>query len=230
MRVCALIPARGGSKGIKNKNIRLLNGLPLIGHSIASAKASQLVDRVIVSTDDEAIRHVANDLGAETPFLRPSELSDDKAGMWGVIDHAFSWLKDSGDVCDVIVLLQPTSPIRTAGVIDKALNVFKSSRCSSLVSVSEVPHQFTPDSLLKIEQDYLVNAVESKKIYRRQDKSRFFARNGPSILITRRMTIERGDMYGDLILPFEMTRHESIDIDEEEDFVLASLIKDYYDI
>ena len=122
--VLALIPARGGSKGIPRKNIRLFAGYPLIAWSIAAAKQSDLVTRVIVSTDDEEIAAVAHEWGAETPFLRPSELAQDKTTDLPVFEHALKWLEDvEGYRPDVIVQLRPTSPIRPRTLIDDAIRI-----------------------------------------------------------------------------------------------------------
>ncbi len=122
--ILALIPARGGSKGIPRKNIRLFAGYPLIAWSIAAAKQSDLVTRVIVSTDDEEIAAVAREWGAETPFLRPSELAQDKTTDLPVFEHALKWLEDvEGYRPDVIVQLRPTSPIRPRTLVDDAIRI-----------------------------------------------------------------------------------------------------------
>jgi YrbI family 3-deoxy-D-manno-octulosonate 8-phosphate phosphatase len=122
--VLALIPARGGSKGIPGKNIRSFAGFPLIAWSIAAAKASELVTRVIVSTDDEKIAAVAREYGAEAPFLRPDEISQDKTTDLPVFEHALKWLEDvEGYRPDIVIQLRPTSPIRPRGMIDDAIRI-----------------------------------------------------------------------------------------------------------
>src|SRR5512133_3705377 len=120
----AVIPARGGSKGIPRKNIRNFAGYPLIAWSIAAAKKSELVTRVIVSTDDEEIAAVAREWGAETPFLRPAEFAQDKTTDLPVFEHALKWLAENEKYCpDVVVQLRPTSPIRPKGLVDAAVRV-----------------------------------------------------------------------------------------------------------
>ena len=122
--VIALIPARGGSKGIPRKNIRLFAGYPLIAWSVAAAKQSELVTRIIVSTDDEEIAAVAREYGAETPFLRPLELAQDRSTDLPVFEHALKWLEDVESYRpDVIVQLRPTSPIRPRSMVDDAIRI-----------------------------------------------------------------------------------------------------------
>jgi YrbI family 3-deoxy-D-manno-octulosonate 8-phosphate phosphatase len=122
--ILALIPARGGSKGIPGKNIRSFAGFPLIAWSIAAAKQSELVTRVIVSTDDEAIAAVAKEYGVEAPFLRPAEISQDKTTDLPVFEHALKWLEDvEGYRPEIVVQLRPTSPIRPRGMIDDAIRI-----------------------------------------------------------------------------------------------------------
>jgi len=122
--ILAIIPARGGSKGIPRKNIRLFSGHPLIAWSIAAAKQSEMITRVIVSTDDEEIAAVARACGAETPFLRPAEFAEDKTTDLPVFQHALRWLDEhEGYRPDVVVQLRPTSPIRPKGCVDDAVRI-----------------------------------------------------------------------------------------------------------
>lgn len=122
--ILALIPARGGSKGIPRKNIRLFAGYPLIAWSIAAAKQAELVTRIIVSTDNEEIAEVAREYGAETPFLRPPELAQDKTTDLPVFEHTLKWLEGvEGYRPDIIVQLRPTSPIRPKNMVDDAIRI-----------------------------------------------------------------------------------------------------------
>ena len=131
--VLAIIPARAGSKGIINKNLKNFCGLPLIGHSINQAKSSKFIDKVIVSTESTDIRKVAQDLGAEVPFLRPKSLATDSAGNNEVILHAINKLK-----YDIFILLQPTSPLRTSYDIDNCLNEMMRNKASMIFSIYKV--------------------------------------------------------------------------------------------
>src|SRR5688572_22172629 len=122
--VLALIPARGGSKGIPRKNIRLFAGYPLIAWSIAAAKRSELVTRVIVSTDDEEIAAVAREYGAETPFLRPAEFAQDNSTDLPVFEHALQWLEANENYRpEILIQLRPTSPVRPKDCVDSAVNI-----------------------------------------------------------------------------------------------------------
>ena len=122
--ILAIIPARGGSKGIPRKNIRKFSGYPLIAWSIAAAKQSEMVTRVIVSTDDEEIAAVARQWGAETPFLRPAEFAQDKTTDLPVFEHALKWLAENeGYRPDIVVQLRPTSPIRPKNIVDAAVRI-----------------------------------------------------------------------------------------------------------
>jgi len=132
--VLALIPARGGSKGIPRKNIRLFAGFPLIVWSIAAAKQSEMVTRILISTDDDEIASVAREYGAETPFLRPSELAQDQTTDLPVFEHALKWLEEvEGYRPEVLVQLRPTSPIRPRGMVDKAIDTLLSHKDADCV-------------------------------------------------------------------------------------------------
>lgn len=219
MKTLALIPARGGSKGIPKKNVMALCGRPLIAHTIEAARASQGIDRVIVSTDDEEIAEIAKIWGAEVPFLRPPELANDEAPMLGVVAHALQWYEQTEGALDAIVLLQPTSPLRTAQHVDAALSIYQQHRPSSVVSVVEVPHQFNPLSVMAIADGRLYPCSSGAVLpTRRQDKPRVYARNGPAVLVSSVATIKSGQLYGDVCMPYLMSSAASLDIDTMDEF------------
>jgi len=138
MKILGLIPARGGSKGIPLKNIQKLAGKPLINYTIESAKKSK-IDKVIVSTDTKKIAQISTSAGAEVPFLRPKKISKDSSSTIKVIKHALKFLKLKQNYePDIIVILQPTSPLRTAKMINNSINILKKSKCSSVISVSKI--------------------------------------------------------------------------------------------
>jgi CMP-N,N'-diacetyllegionaminic acid synthase len=140
MQTVAVIPARGGSRGLPRKNLRLLGGVPLVVHTIRAALAAALVDRVIVSTDDETIARVSRQAGAEVPFTRPAHLAGDEATTFAVIRHAVDWLEEStARRVDFVVTLQPTSPLRPGGVIDEAIELVRGGAHRSAVTVAEIP-------------------------------------------------------------------------------------------
>ena len=217
MTIFAVIPARGGSKGIFKKNLALISQIPLIAFSIEAAKNSQSIDRVIVSSDDDEIIKVASEYGAETPFKRPKEISGDKSKMIDVLKHVVNFLHYSQETIEAIVLLQPTSPLRSGENIDEAVNKFRSSKASSVVSVTEVPHQYNPYSLLSLNQNGELNSISDKIFNRRQDKPKFYARNGPAILVVSPSVILNNELYGSTSLPYFMSKENSLDIDNRED-------------
>lgn len=222
MKILGIIPARGGSKSIPRKNIALLNGKPLLAYTCEAALNSKFFDRVILSTDDKEITAVGKKWGIEAPFLRPPELARDESGMREVILHALDFLEKSDKyVPDIIVLLQPTSPLRTAAHIDAAVELFQKSGADCVVSVTEVPHQFTPTSLMKLENERLQSYREGGPL-RRQDKPKMYSRNGPAVLVLRRSSfLKDQNFYAGDVRPLIMPPEESIDIDTPFDFALA---------
>ena len=224
MSIFAIIPARGGSKGIVRKNLALILNKPLISFSITAAIKSKLVDRVLVSSDDEEIIQVAKSFGAEIPFKRPDEISSDQTAMIDVLKHMVNYLVGKNELIEAIVLLQPTSPLRTEKHIDEAISKFRSSNASSVVSVVEVPHQYNPYSVLSLNQNGELNPILDKTFNRRQDKPKFYARNGPAILVVSPSVILDDELYGSTSLPYFMTKENSLDIDKKEDLVEACRI------
>lgn len=221
MSIVAVIPARGGSKAIPRKNLVLIAGQPLIAYAIEAARKAASVDRVLISTDDMEIADVARELGAEVPFLRPPELADDTAPMLGVLRHALEWLVSHGVAVEALVLLQPTSPLRTYRHVEEAIALFRSTPSSSVVSVVEVPHQFNPDSVMKLSAQGALTPFFGNRVIatRRQDKPKAYARNGPAILVSLTETLRAGYLYGDLCLPYLMSEDDSLDIDEPQDIL-----------
>jgi CMP-N,N'-diacetyllegionaminic acid synthase len=224
MQVLGIIPARGGSKGIPNKNLRLLAGRPLLAYTVDAARASRRLSRVVLSTDDRSIADAGVSLGVDVPFLRPSDLASDDAPMLGVLQHAMQAVSRDGFVADAIVLLQPTSPLRRPEHIDGAIDMLESSGADSVVSVVEVPHQFNPVSVMTLDAGRLRPFSDGPLVTRRQDKPRVFARNGPAVLAVRAAVLERGSLYGDDCRPLVMSAEESIDIDVAADLDYAEHI------
>lgn len=220
----AIIPARGGSKGLPGKNIRELGGKPLIAYSIEAALQAGNIDRVIVSTDDEKIAEVALKFGAEVPFLRPDYLSTDTAGTIDVVLHALEYFEAGGISFDNVILLQPTSPLRSSKDIKKALALFDNNKCDSVISVCEA--MVHPLLLRRIGQNGLLqDFIEQRdKHVRRQDMEKVYQLNG-AIYITKVGSLERNhSFYGERNIPYVMSEESSMDIDEELDLQVAELI------
>ena len=226
--ILAIIPARGGSKGIPKKNMVLLYGNPLIHYTIDAAKKSSLISRVILSSDDDEIINYCKSQFIEVPFRRPFKLAQDDTPMIDVVKHAIIFLKKKENYKpEYIILLQPTSPLRTAQHIDEALNKLINSDADSIVSVIEVPHQFNPFSVMKlnVEGNLAFFIKEGKKYSRRQDKPVLYARNGPAIFASKYECILKNNvLYSGNILPYFMKRKISIDIDNTFDLILAEIL------
>lgn len=211
MEVVGLIPARRGSKGIRRKNLAPLAGKPLIVWTVEAARASETLTSVVVSTDCEEIAAAAQ--GAQI-LRRPAELAKDDTPMRAVIDHAFGELGQP----EVLVLLQPTSPLRSSRHIDEAVALLLGSEADSIVSVVEVPHRFAPESLMSLEDGRLAPLGPAPT--RRQDKRPVYARNGPAVLALRPDRLG-DDLYGGDCRPYVMRPEDSVDIDEPFDLELA---------
>ncbi len=221
MKILTIIPARGGSKGIPQKNVRPFAGHPLIAWSIDQSLRSKHIERTIVSTDDEEIRQIALKYGAEVPFLRPAELARDDSPTEPSLLHVLDELKKTGYEPDAVILLQPTSPIRFDGTLDRAIEKFQQEKCDSLLTVFAVHHL------------YWKNADSAEPLYdhmnrpRHQDmkeEDQIYAETG-SIYVTKASVLrkEKNRLAGKIgMLPTK--REESIDIDTEEDFLLAEEI------
>jgi len=223
VNVLGVIPARGGSKGIPHKNLRPVGGRPLLAYTADAALASRRLTRVVVSTDDPAIGEAARSLGLDVPFLRPSELAADETPMLPVLQHALGATAEGGRA-DVVVLLQPTSPLRRAEHIDAAVDLLMTSGADSVVSVVDVPHQFNPVSVMKLEGDRLVPYADGPLVTRRQDKPRVFARNGPAVLAVRATVLDGSSLYGRDVRPLFMTAEESLDVDTPADLDLLDCL------
>lgn len=217
--VLGLIPARGGSKGVPRKNIRELAGIPLITHSIQAARDATAIDSVVVSTDDGEIAEVAESHGARVPFMRPSELATDEAPTAPVITHALETLHDAGEAYDSFVLLQPTSPLRTATDIDEAYSLYNDSESDSVISVYptyDTRWKYTPEGAKKL------NYTDADK--RRQDRDPEYVINGAIYVTDVKQFFQTEETITGTTKMYEMTERESVDIDTPFDLWLAEQI------
>ena len=220
-----LILARGGSKGIPRKNIKILSGKPLLAYTAEAALQSKKLTRVILSTEDAEIKKIGLDIGLEIPFDRPKNLAKDCTSSLEVIIDIVSKLKKNENyVPDFIVLLQPTSPFRTNKHIDEAINKFMLSDCDSLVSVSEIPHSMSPSSAMELtDEEYLHPLKEiNESTQLRQNKKKYYARNGAIYIFTNEC-LKNKTLYGKKIIPYIMDRQSSLDIDDNHDWELAEI-------
>ena len=218
----ALIPARGGSKGLPGKNTMPLAGRSLIARAADAARDSGVVDRVILSTDSEEIADEGRRAGVEVPFMRPSRFAADDSPMLPVILHAVETLEATGWVPSMIALLQPTSPLRTPAHLRDAVALLKRSEADSVVSVVELPRHFSPDYVMRVEDGALKPFLPAgEQVTRRQDARRAFVRDGTIYLFWRNTLMEQGSIYGSRCLPLVIPADESVTIDTPEDWAAA---------
>lgn len=220
MSVVALVPARGGSKRVPRKNLAPCGGKPLLAWTVEAALGSTTIDRAILSTDDPEIAEAGRRLGLEVPFLRPREIAGDAVPMAPVMQHALTWLQQHGEKIEALVLLQPSSPLRRAAHIDAAVALFRESDVETVVSVVEAPHIFHPMKVLRLRDGRLERYCPEYE----HETDPAFGRNGPAVLVNRPQVIERGERYGDPIVPYVMAPEDSIDVDEPFDLRLCDLL------
>jgi CMP-N,N'-diacetyllegionaminic acid synthase len=221
-RALGIVPARGGSKGVPGKNVRMLNGRPLLDYTARAARESGVLDRIVLSTDSPEIADVGRTCGLEVPFLRPTELAGDETPMLPVLQHTVEALAADGWTADAIVLLQPTSPLRRPSHIREALARLQSSHVDSVVTVVEVPRHLSPDYVMRIESGVLTPFLpEGARITRRQDARPAYSRDG-TVYACWRATIERfGNIYGERCEPLVIDASESLSIDSPADWAEA---------
>lgn len=220
-RALAIIPARGGSKGVPHKNIREVAGRPLIAYTIKAAQASKVLTRCIVSTDDRETAAISTALGCEV-MERPAELAQDDTPTISVIKHVFDVLESQGESFEYGLVLQPTSPLRIGLDIDSALQALSQSGADSVVSVYQVSDHH-PARMYKLENGHLVSFDEEFATARRQDLPPVYHRNG-AIYAFRRSLLEHNTLMGTNIIPYIMAEDRSLNIDTEYDLVLADFI------
>ncbi|MEM1319922.1 MAG: acylneuraminate cytidylyltransferase family protein [Bacteroidota bacterium] len=214
--IVAIIPARGGSKSIPRKNIRLLGGIPLIAYSIAAGLQSQLLDRVIVSTDDEEIARVAMEWGGEVPFLRPAALAGDEVTDWPVFEHVVRWLEEEDDYpVDTVVQLRPTSPFRPPTIVDEAIRQLYAGEADSLRGVT--PSGQNPYKMWHMEGELMQPIMDTPftEPYNmpRQKLPTTFWQTGHIEAIHRDTLLQQRSMTGHHIMPFEIPPGYAVDLD-----------------
>jgi CMP-N,N'-diacetyllegionaminic acid synthase len=218
--ILAVIPARGGSKGVPRKNVRELNGKPLIAWTIQEARQSQYIDRLILSSDDDEIIQVAQEWGCEVPFKRPKELASDQTPGISPVLHAVQQCPDH----DYVVLLQPTSPLRSVSDIDGCIQKCIAQGAPACVSVAESQHSpywmYTLDSLNHMNP--LIG--NHAPVLRRQDSPSIYMLNGAVYVARTDWLIEHKTFVGQDTLGYPMTLERSIDIDSEIDLVIADYL------
>ncbi len=222
MKPLVVIPARGGSKGVPRKNIKLLHGKPLIQYTIEAARGVFTDSQICVSTDDQEIKTVVECMGLSVPFLRPEHLASDTAGTYEVLLHALEFYENKGYYADTLILLQATSPFRTAQHLQEALALYDTS-CEMVVSVKET--KSNPYYVLREEneQGWLVISKEGNFI-RRQDCPKVYELNGAIYIINIDVLKSKSLQDFTKVRKYEMDEMSSHDIDGELDWLVATII------
>ncbi|MEY8390530.1 acylneuraminate cytidylyltransferase family protein [Lachnospiraceae bacterium 45-W7] len=221
MKTIAIIPARSGSKGLKNKNIIDVCGRPLIDYTIKAALSSACFDTVMVSTDSEEYAHISQACGADVPFLRSEFTASDIAGTWDVVREVLINYQNMGQTFAYVAVLQPTSPLRSAADIKGAYNMLRKEGVSNVVSVTNTAHPvqwcFTLDHTLSLK-----NYADSPYVaMRRQELEPFYQENGAIYIVNAEKIMDKNyNIYKDQCYAFIMPRERSIDIDEEIDLIV----------
>jgi CMP-N-acetylneuraminic acid synthetase len=226
MKILGIIPARGGSKGIPGKNIKNLGGKPLLYYTIEAAKASKLLTKVILSSDDPEIIKVAEKAGVEVPFIRPENLAQDDTPSLAVIKHALDFFKNKNEEFDAICLLQVTSPFRDEEIIDKAIEKFKNEELDCLISVREVPTEFNPHWIFEPDEhnQLKISTGDKKIIPRRQELPKAFYRDGALYITRSDVILKQNSLYGNSIGYIESKNEFYVNIDTPKDWVEAEKI------
>lgn len=220
MKVLALIPARGGSKGLPGKNIRPLKGKPLIAWTILAAQKSKYLDKIVVSTDSQAVADVANAYGVFVPTLRPAALATDEATSLSLVEYIFNEYPDF----EAMLLLQPTSPLRGSKDIDALLNLVMTKKAGACVSVN--PIRSRPEYAVLINDNGTINFLEDKKtrVSRRQDLPPVYEINGAMYFFTREILCSKKSLVSEGAISYLMDEQDAIDIDTLDDFLYAEFI------
>ena len=227
-KVLGLITARGGSKGIPKKNIVNVGGKPLIAWTIEAALKSHVFDRVVVSTDNNEIASIAQKWGAEVPFTRPDRLAKDDSPHADVLIHAINWLQEKEDYLpEFLMLLQPTSPLRTSQDIDKSFQLAIDRKADCVISVQETLSH--PYSVMQVTEDqklseFLMSSEDPESYQRRQARPKFYSLNGAIFIFKVDALLTNKNTYPDLTFTYVMPQERSLDVDTSWDLHIANLV------
>lgn len=223
----AIIPARCGSKGLKDKNIVMINGKPLMDYTISVAIASKCFDTIMVSTDSEQYAEIAMKCGAEVPFLRSKDTSGDDAGSWDVVREILFNYKQEGTEYDYVALLQPTSPLRSVVDIQMAVKMICDPNIHNVVSVTETEHPVQWSFSLPETLSMFEYSKSPYNILRRQDLEKYYQENGAIYIVDAKRIIDKNyNLYSDDCYAYIMPRERSIDIDSKLDLVILKAMLD----
>lgn len=226
-KILAIIPARSGSKGIEDKNIRILNGKPLIAYTVEAALKSEVFEDIVVSTDSEKYKKISEEYGAWVPFLRSKELAQDESSTNDVVEEVLIKLKDAGKEYDSLMILQPTSPLRDEEDIRNSVKLFHEKKANSVISMCECDHSPLFMKLLD-EENKLDGFLSNLNKVRRQDLKQFYRLNGAIYLSEVDYFLENKDFYKENSYAYIMDKSHSADIDDIDDFIYVELFMKKY--
>ena len=228
-RIITIIPARGGSKGLPRKNIRLLAGKPLIAWTIEQAKNSKYIDNIVVSTEDEEIAENSKKYGAEVPFLRPKELARDDTPTIDVIMHAINWFEERGEYFDIVVLLEPTSPLRDIEDIDKCVEILIGNpKAKAIISVAQLESSHPEFNVVINEEGFIrkTDGTTNFKVLRRQDLEDIYFFEGSIYISEVGVLKQKRTFYHESTLAYVVPKYKSLEVDELCDFIcIEALMK-----
>ncbi len=229
-RILAVVPARLGSKGLKRKNIKLLNNIPLINYSLNSLKNSKLVDKIFVSTESKKIQNIVEKKNIKIDFLRPKNLSLDNSKTFDVVKHVILELRKNDQNFDYVALIEPTSPLRKKNDIDRAIKIFYKNRkkFDAIISLGEVSE--TPNILKKIDKNLKIFSAFRglKKIHRRQDAEKYFFPYGVIYMAKINNFLKEKTFYCKRSMGMILEQFQCYEIDDINDFIcIEALLKKY---
>lgn len=222
MRSIAIVPARSGSKGLKDKNIKSLHGKPMMVYSIEAAQKSGMFDCIHVSTDSNVYADIAKAAGADVPFLREEYLAGDNSSTWDAIRAVVRKYEESGQIFDVVTLLQPTSPLRDAEDICEAFRIFHKKDADAVISVCELEHSIQICNTLG-EDGSMNGFLDSNKIGPRQNLETHYRINGAIYIQKTELLMGKQSLYNEKSYAYVMDKAHSVDIDDIFDFKIAEM-------
>ncbi|KKQ57703.1 MAG: Acylneuraminate cytidylyltransferase [Parcubacteria group bacterium GW2011_GWA2_38_13] len=223
-KILAIIPARGGSKRLPRKNIRPLAGKPLLAYSIEAARSSQYIDRIIVSTEDMEIANIAKKFGADVPALRPMELAEDATKSDDVLKYTAEYMESKENyIPDIIVLIQPTSPLVSAEDIDKTVETLIAGNSHSSLTVCEITER--PEWMYRLNGNVASPYIQGEVPYRHQDMQKLYRTNGAVYCVKREILLKKGILVDkESLRVYIMPKERSVDIDDINDFNYAETL------
>jgi len=229
MDILGIIPARRGSKGISKKNLRKVSGIPLIEYTIKATKKSKKITRLIVSTNSHEIIELAKKLEVEVPFRRPTKYSRDNSPSSDFINHALQFLKKTENYSpDIVIILQPTSPLRDPLNIDKSVELLIHSKSSSVLGVFPMKQNPFMAFILNKNKFLIPYKKEFTKYFQRQKLPSFFYPTGSLYTFWTKTFLNHGNIYGNKIIPLIVSKEESIDVDEPFDLFMVEMMLNYW--